>query len=455
MEFKNLGDIVQTIQDNKQKTIIIKKHILTTNELLDIETAFTDNTCVTQLVFADCDLQPEDGAILGRIVGRHPAIQVVALECNCLGDQGIEDFCKSAIRSKTLYRLSFNENDLTDNGVKSLRMLLMYGFLQVLSLDDNPKLGSKGIHKLFAGLEWSHPLTKLHLDRCSITAEGAVVLAAYLRSNPYLKHLILPNNPIGDAGITAISKCLQHVEFLGVCSCRIGNLGAIMLGKAVEAPRKTHLYELDLGENQITHLGLALNDKEGLAVSLAKNTILAALHLDENKIGDKGAAAMAKLIGVTTSLEILDLSENYITDNGSSVLAAALAGNASVTDFYLSGNQVRVATEAFANMLSQNVTLVCLDLADTGMDDYDAISFALALPNNHTLETLNLDINPLSDEILRQINGYLSNKQSLDNSAQENLDTEEEDDQDSSPSDLNKQYSVEVQDGLVIKARME
>lgn len=76
----------------------------------------------------------------------------------------------------------------------------------------------------------------------------------------------------------------------------------------------------------LTNRDLAPDNKgdNKLAKELMNSTALTTLYLDESKITDVGAAALAALLETSTALTTLHLSGNEITDPGATALATAL-----------------------------------------------------------------------------------------------------------------------------------
>ena len=80
-------------------------------------------------------------------------------------------------------------------------------------------------------------LTWLNLEDCHISSEGAVELATALCKNTTLQHLNLGRNPIGEhvEGMTAVAKSVVENETLtklDLQDCHISSEGAVELAVA-------------------------------------------------------------------------------------------------------------------------------------------------------------------------------------------------------------------------------
>ena len=198
----------------------------------------------------------------------------------------------------------------------------------------------------FAGLVagGSAPNIKhLYLPQNGIGDAGVIALAsAWQQSAPVaLEKVVLTANRIGDAGFSAIAKALAsgacaRLARLELASNFIGSDGvrAFALGlcggpgsasdsAASTQPARQSLTALNLGDNRVGDAGI-----EALAFAVANSSVLAqlrALTLERNPIGDVGVKALADVAagGALRSLQSLSLSHTHIGDKGAQALADA------------------------------------------------------------------------------------------------------------------------------------
>jgi Ran GTPase-activating protein (RanGAP) involved in mRNA processing and transport len=97
------------------------------------------------------------------------------------------------------------------------------------------------------------------------------------------------------------NNCLRH---LNLCGNRLGDLGTIMFAKAIPA---CTLEVLNLNQNSIGNTGAA-----AIATGLAQNTSIKTLYLEFNEIGTAGCAALAGALRQNTVLKELKLGFNQI-----------------------------------------------------------------------------------------------------------------------------------------------
>ena len=151
---------------------------------------------------------------------------------------------------------------------------------------------------------------------------------------------------------------------------RIGDRGASALAKALA--QNTTLLELRVWCNKLGEAGAS-----ALAEALKTNSSLLILNLRVNNLGDAGASALAEALKVNTSLKKLDLGKNKIGEAGASALVEALKVNSSLSELWLDGNKIGEAgASALAEMLKVNRSLSILDIDITSgnlLEDIDSL----------------------------------------------------------------------------------
>ena len=136
---------------------------------------------------------------------------------------------------------------------------------------------------------------------------------------------------------------------------------AYLLASPVTEVLKT----LNLVNNKIGDEGAA-----AIAKALRGNKVLTDLNLRLNNIGDKGAAALGKALEVNGVLTNLDLWNNNIGDEGATALASALRVNAVLKTLDLYANNIRVeGAAAIAQALRGNGVLKSIDLSWNNLGD--------------------------------------------------------------------------------------
>ena len=258
--------------------------------------------------------------------------------------------------------------------------------VKTLNLSDNPVYdeGAKALAEMLGGNGGGAVSTALeHVDLscCSIGPIGAQHLAQDLCVNTSVKTLLLKDNPLGDK----VAK--TFAEMLG------GN------GADSNATVNTTLEHVDLSSCSMGSAGA-----QHLAHALCVNTSVKTLKLSENFLHDKGAKALAEMLGgqssgtVNTTLEHIDLRYCSIGPVGAQYLAQALCVNISVKTLRLSENFLHdEGAKAIAEMLggntagsngTVNTTLEYVDLSHCYIESVGGQLLAQALCVNPSLNTL-------------------------------------------------------------------
>jgi len=142
----------------------------------------------------------------------------------------------------------------------------------------------------------------------------------------------------GDEEAMGIAKVLSagavpRLEVLNLCGNKIGGKGATALAESLEcAPL---LREVDLERNRIGDKGAI-----ALASALLSAPLLKELRLNNNKIGDEGVEAIANALPSASSLKYLYLKENAITDHGCNALAAVVPHSPTLKELHLGKNDM-------------------------------------------------------------------------------------------------------------------
>jgi hypothetical protein len=249
-------------------------------------------------------------------------------------------------------------------------------------------------------------LRKLNLGGFTIRKKGSSALAIMLQSPKFhLKRLDLCVN-IDDEGARILADGLSNngtLEDLTLLHIEgINEVGWVLIFTALQKST-CNLMHLRLNHNYF-------NDTIALSLSRAlvcHSTTLKSLNLN-NLNGSGKDITITDWISLYEfmrdpglALEKLDLSNNPISDAGLAALADALANNKGLKELKLvniSGPHRHICCSSISTeewvLLSKRLsdpdsTLKTLDLSYNSFPDDDAlICFAVALVNNHTLETL-------------------------------------------------------------------
>jgi Ran GTPase-activating protein (RanGAP) involved in mRNA processing and transport len=221
-----------------------------------------------------------------------------------------------------------------------------------------PQLITSFLSPLFAHSQLKH----LNMERnqvtddmiCNLVESGALDM-------PSLESLNLRFNKIGSRGAAALasSSSFSNLKWINLKMNQIGDDGAVALAERLEGNCAMRLLNL---RRQMP----PLTDSAAVAFArvLRKNSTLEQLRLRQNRIGDAGAAALAKEVaghvdmlqrfhGYGARLE-LDLEQNRIKESGAEALLQSLDGisRAVRVELLLHGNPVNKSSLAKAGTQS-------------------------------------------------------------------------------------------------------
>eukprot|EP01062_Namystynia_karyoxenos_P056628 TRINITY_DN47558_c0_g1_i1.p1 TRINITY_DN47558_c0_g1~~TRINITY_DN47558_c0_g1_i1.p1 ORF type:complete len:468 (+),score=127.70 TRINITY_DN47558_c0_g1_i1:86-1405(+) len=261
------------------------------------------------------------------------------------------------------------EIDLGGNRVTNAERLgavlsLCPGLTEV-DLRDNV-VGKHGVYALQSPLLKLGKLCSLSLNECLVSDYGAETIANVCRQKPTLTKLDLVNNRLTAAAAehfaAELSRADCRLSYLSLDYNRLGDGGAAVLAKA-----------------------------------LCKNTSLTVLGISDNAIGDDGAARLAEWLAASRgTVRNLDLSVNNIGTKGYAALGQALARNRVLLSLDLGGQQPPCGDEAvFAVLrgLEGKPTLRKLDLTNSGLSGDSGAELLRLLRANSSLVAMPLYVN--------------------------------------------------------------
>ncbi|KAL5109139.1 Protein phosphatase 1 regulatory subunit 37 [Taenia crassiceps] len=211
--------------------------------LLDVTAAIRVAGHLRDLRLPGNKLCAHDIELMTPLLRYHPALQVLDLSHNDLGDEGYQLLANALLHPSypsnlatpstnisptkpqcNLRRLYLTETGLRPAGAKHFATCLpALVCLSHLELSNNPNLGCQGVLALRSGLQayTRRRLVYLGLAHCGLACQGAIALAEILGDGPRaLRRIDLTGNYVAEAGLMAFSKsiplCGRLVQLQGL-----------------------------------------------------------------------------------------------------------------------------------------------------------------------------------------------------------------------------------------------
>ncbi|GIQ85752.1 hypothetical protein KIPB_007475 [Kipferlia bialata] len=354
---------------------------------------------------------------LSHAVAMHASLQEVHLDSNLIGDSGAQAMTKCFEASASLSVISLQYNYVTGEGELALGETLS-GMAVAGQLDISNQLErDTGVNGEGLTLDQECDFFDTRDDLCVKTAEvwsryvdkcqrsGSPPNSQLLRTFTELRgesesgdrlptSLSLSGQNLGSFGVWAISEILSlngTITSLDLSHNRISTEGAASLA-AIVANRNSVLTHLDISDNSIQADGACL------VAEALETSSLTQLSMAGNDIGDRGCAALSRVLRDNTSLTSLDISRNSISYDGALALTHALRTNGTLAHLSLADNLIRdEGAQALMDPIRDYARgLVTLSLARCSLRGC-AHYITAALAVNTSLETLVLDGNQLTD----------------------------------------------------------
>jgi NLR family CARD domain-containing protein 3 len=313
-------------------------------EILIFFSLLKANKHIIDLSMRHCTICPRGASAMAHFLRNNTTIQEFRLTDSQLTGNALQILCESGLTyNVSIQRLYLINDDLTgiDSAVHLSAMVNGSSCVKELYLGEN-NLEDSGVALLSSsiiqkGAESS--LSLLDIRSNNITATGALSIQGLIVNSSNLKSLILSDNELGDIGVMAIARGLQHL------------------------PRGS-LEKLDVNANNISSVGAT-----ALALMLRINMSLSELNLSYNSIGDEGAVAIAAALQINKTLRCLSLRRNGIGNIGVQKFAESLPLMSALKELILAKNDInQMGASALLRGLRSNVDLEYLNVEEKVSD---------------------------------------------------------------------------------------
>lgn len=274
--------------------------------------------------------------------------------------EGLESLCNELGVSmkflKTVRAIDIHGKGIGDAYVPAIREVISRRRLRELNLSSNG-LGASSARALVDEVRRGWRPERINLDANQIGSEGAILWAGILPVCPSLRYLSLGQNGVGDDAALAFATSVpaSFLRVLHLDDNRITDKGALSIFRSCG-----RLEELDIGGN-------ALTDASAMAAAKA---ILEWQQLTSLAVGSPlftvaAAGAIGESLKKTATLTALNVSNSPFGDKGAGLISAALEVNRSLRVLEASAvNVTDHGAETFLRALISNTALHAISIGD-------------------------------------------------------------------------------------------
>lgn len=243
------------------------------------------------------------------------------------------------------------------------------------------------VNGLCTAIKTRSSLKRVAFQQSYLGSDGVKLVAEMLKKNGVVKELSFSESGIGSSGSSAIASALkinESLEELQIWEDSIGSRGAEELAKMIEV-NSTLRFLTILDMQSITAYPL-------VSAALGRNR-----NLELHVWNRESKAKNAKVVELISSNKVMRIYR--IDTSGCYRIACALGRNTTVENLDISGNHVNSkCAKEFRRVLEENRSLKHLNMSNTSMSDNGVCYIAAALFSNNTLQSLQLERNPMGGE---------------------------------------------------------
>ena len=290
-------------------------------------------------------------ADIARAAAAHQNIKHLLLGTNAIGDDGAHALASVLADGHGLETVYLGCNRIGATGAGALADLLgADDTIRALWLKRNP-IGDEGVHRLAEALSRNRTLRTLDLVNTGVTEAGLAALAD-LGPRLGLERIFLGGNGLTEAAVPTLLRLVHdgRVRELYLAANHLRDEGVSALARGCAGLPMT----LGLGGNAITPVGVvALADAMSAweALDLARPPSERALEAIGNRVGDDGAASLARALP-EARLRRLDLRRTEITGRGLRLLLTAIEDHPTLTYLGVNGGVPRRMRRVVSTLLS-------------------------------------------------------------------------------------------------------
>ncbi|KAI9913595.1 hypothetical protein PsorP6_006664 [Peronosclerospora sorghi] len=392
-----VDDLIQKLATPRTGTslCVMRSRSLCDADMAQLAHAISHNTTLRELYLSGHELGPLALQAFAACLATNSTLEHLSLGSDKLGDEGVTLLCAGLARNphSGLQRWDLESKSLGLAGASAIGHVLQTNkTLTSLTLSRN-RIGDEGIDQLVKGVRANAhvPLAELHVTDVAISGAGLAHLTPWLASRECsLTTLQLSFNQLEDTPAAFWNAIASNasVTTLLLKACKLMDHHVAHLAAALRDNRT--LIELDLSDNQLTHVACA-----SLANGLRHNKTLRTLRLSTNTCHDQGAQLLAQTLEThNATLTYLDLGNNQLTSTSMTLLLKAQA----LKHLHLFHNNLAHGVVHLVPVLRTNSVIETLGVGANQLHERLSAILFDALHSHPSLKTLEMGGNTLGKE---------------------------------------------------------
>ena len=261
-----------------------------------------------RLVLDHCGIGDKGAEALAETIRVNQSITELSLVDNWISPKGSEFIIQALINSKSIRRVDFSENRLgcqttESNAGQQLRSLVTKNSLITELVLRANKLSCKDAEQIAEGVIENVTLQSLDLSYNEIHYRGAVAVAKILSHNSELREINLEWNQFRTQGSFLILNeglnINNTIKRFNLAWNGIDDEGGVVLGKIIG--------ENAIEEIVVSHNRIGVKGAEAIAKGIKSSSALTTLVLDDNPLKDDGCVAIIRALRENTTLQRVSL----------------------------------------------------------------------------------------------------------------------------------------------------
>ena len=395
-------------QNTHLRKVYLAKNNLAANGIITLCRGMSNIQYLTHLDMSYNKITDEAAHDIATFLIHNPELKVLDFSNNLMQIPGAKVVCKAISTLTNLRTLNISNNNITGEAARDIVIALFkIKCLEELSL--NYILEETGPIQTFVSMKNFTGLIKMSVGSAEISELVAHNIAAVMNGNIKLKELDLSYNNLNATGVSNVFKKLNisHLVKINISNNLIDEQAADIIGSFLS--QNKNLKELDICCNNLYESGTT-----ALCKRIKNLSNLTKLKVGGNDFTHLAANDVAEVLLCNTKLEEIDVSDNNLLAAGTVSVFHGMKNILTLRNMNISLNWITCeAVDSIVVVLSQNVHLEKLYLANNYLEDSGIIALCEGMRNISHLTHLDMSCNKITDEAALVIATFLFHNSTL------------------------------------------